>query len=88
MVDYVVSFQGAMISSRKKDQLVRETPMEHHEVELAVDFLANQPVERVVYVDDFVLVESMTPWASSYGKRNGVTVVETPSFLTPKGTTY
>ena len=88
MVDYVVSFQGAMISSRKKDQLVWEAPMEDHEVELAVDFLANQPVERVVYVDDFVLVESMTPWASSYGKRNGVTVVETQSFLTHKGTTY
>ena len=88
MVDYVVSFQGAMVSSRKRDELVWESPMEQKEVALAVEFLADHPVERVVYVDDFILVDSLTPWASSYGERNSVRVVETESFLAHEGTTY
>ena len=62
--------------------------MEQKEVALAVEFLADHPVERVVYVDDFILVDSLTPWASSYGERNSVRVVETESFLAHEGTTY
>ena len=48
----------------------------------------NHPVERVVYVDDYILVESMTDWASSYGLRNGVEVVVSESFLDREGSVY
>ena len=88
MVDYVISFQGAVISSRDSQQLIWEAPMDEHQVDLAIKVLENHPVERVVYVDDYILVESMTDWASSYGLRNGVEVVVSDSFLDREGSVY
>ena len=74
VLDYLVSFQGALITGISGNQLVWARVLDRERLIAINKGLKGWEVEKVAYVADFICVERMTKWARDYSERNGVEI--------------
>ena len=74
IVDYVVSFQGALVTPFNSNQPVWSRVLDRNRLLDIMQSLRGWEVEIVAYVEDLICVEKMTKWARDYAKRNGVEI--------------
>lgn len=74
ILDYVVSFQGALITATNGNQPVWAKVLDRERLLAVNEGLEGWRVEKVAYVEDFICVEKMTEWARDYAGRNGVEI--------------
>tara|TARA_Y100000588_G_scaffold172092_1_gene185953 strand:+ start:94 stop:942 length:849 start_codon:yes stop_codon:yes gene_type:complete len=72
MFDFLISFQGALITDLKTEKHMWESYMTPDQVSLAVRNLHEWDVDILVYVNDFIYVSKVTDWAKEYSQRNKV----------------
>jgi Cof subfamily protein (haloacid dehalogenase superfamily) len=85
----LVSFQGAHIADPDTREVLMHRPLTAAMARMALSALNDWESEVLVYHDDQVYVNMMTPWLESYAERNRglVRVVDDLSKLTPQGPT-
>ena len=74
ILDYVVSFQGALITLPKSEEPIWSRSLDRARLLDVLQVLSQWEVEKVAYVKDFICVEKMTKWTEDYAKRNGVEI--------------
>ena len=74
VLDYLVSFQGALITGINGNQPVWAKVLDRERLIAINKGLKGWEVEKVAYVEDFICVERMTKWARDYSERNGVEI--------------
>ena len=78
VLDYLVSFQGALITGINGNQPVWTRVLDRERLIAINKGLKGWEVEKVAYVEDFICVERMTKWARDYSERNGVEIKLVP----------
>lgn len=74
----IASSQGAHIANPVTDEVLWHIPLTDQMTMMALEALKDCEFDVVGYVGDNVYVREMTPWAKSYGIRNGVSVHVAP----------
>lgn len=88
MIEWLVSFQGSLITSVANDEVLWNKFLSQDEILLALDFLDSRNVQKVVYLGDRIYVEELTPWSDSYGERTGVEVLKVDNLREIKDNVY
>ena len=73
-ISSVVSFQGALITEPRTVVPKWRKLMTAEHVEEAMDYLDTKKFQVVGYVNNYIVVEHVTPWVKAYSERNGLKV--------------